>query len=96
MRQVVGHYRGKIFAWDVVNEAVDENGALRHSLWYDQPGIGLARQGTAYIEEAFRWAHDADPNALLFYNDGGAEVMNVKSDALYKMLANFKRRRHSD
>ena len=90
--KVVGHYRGKIFAWDVVNEAVDENGALRTSLWYDQPGIGFKDQGAAYIEQAFRWAHEADPDALLFYNDGGGEAVNVKSDALYKTLRDFRSR----
>jgi endo-1,4-beta-xylanase len=90
--KVVGHYRGRIFAWDVVNEAVDENGILRSSIWYDQPGVGLRDEGTAYIEQAFRWAHEADPQALLFYNDGGGEVLNPKSDALYRMLMDFKKR----
>jgi endo-1,4-beta-xylanase len=92
IKKVVEHYRGRIFAWDVVNEAMDEKGALRSSLWYDLPGIGLASQGTAYIEQAFRWAHEADPHALLFYNDGGGEALNVKSDALYRLMADFKRR----
>jgi endo-1,4-beta-xylanase len=91
--KVMGHYRGQIFAWDVVNEAIDETGSLRSSLWYDQPGIGLAGRGTAYIEKAFRWAHDADPDALLFYNDGGGEAVNRKSDAIYTMLADFKKRK---
>jgi endo-1,4-beta-xylanase len=90
--KVMGHYRGQIFAWDVVNEAVDETGNLRSSLWYNQPGIGLADKGTAYIEQALRWAHEADPDALLFYNDGGGEVINPKSDAVYRMLLEFKKR----
>ena len=86
------HYRGQVFAWDVVNEAIDEQGRLRSSIWYDRPGIGFAGKGTAYIEQIFRWAHAADPNALLFYNDNGGEELNVKSDAIYKMLKNFKTR----
>lgn len=90
--KVMGHYRGQVFAWDVVNEAIDETGNLRSSLWYDQPGIGFASQGIAYIEQALRWAHEADPDALLFYNDGGGEVVNPKSDAVYAMLADFKQR----
>ena len=90
--KVVGHYRGQVFAWDVVNEALDDNGKLRDSIWYNRPGIGFAGQGTAYIKQAFRWAHEADPQALLFYNDGGAEEMNRKSDAVYAMVKDFKRR----
>ncbi len=83
---------GKVFAWDVVNEAFDENGHLRDSLWYNQPGIGLASNHTAHIEQAFRWAHEADPHALLFYNDAEAESINQKSDAIYSMAQNFQRR----
>jgi len=90
--KVVQHYRGKVFAWDVVNEAIDENGALRSSIWYDRPGIGLAGEGTAYIEQALRWAHAADPDALLFYNDAEGEAVNHKSDAIYAMVKDFKRR----
>ncbi len=89
---VVSHYRGKVFAWDVVNEAFDRDGRLKHTLWYDRPGIGLAGRGTAYLAQAFRWAHQADPNALLFYNDYAAEGLNAKSDAIYAMVKDFKRR----
>lgn len=88
----VGHYAGRVFAWDLVNEAFDDHGALRHSIWYDQPGIGLAGKGTAYIEQVFRWAHEADPQALLFYNDYDAEGINPKSDAIYAMAKDFKSR----
>ncbi len=90
IRKVASHYRGKVFAWDVVNEAFDEHGKVKPSIWYDQPGIGLAGKGTAYIEQTFRWAHAADPDALLFYNDGGAEAVNEKSDAIYAMVKDFK------
>jgi len=86
------HYAGQVFAWDVVNEALDENGNLKDSIWYNQPGIGLSNQGTAYVERSFRWAHDADPKALLFYNDNGGEGLNPKSDAIYAMLKDFKSR----
>jgi endo-1,4-beta-xylanase len=90
--RVVTHYRGQIFAWDVLNEAIDERGRLRSSLWYDKPGIGLAGQSTAYSEQVFRWAHAADPDALLFYNDGGGETLNTMSDAMYDMVKDFKQR----
>ncbi|MDQ3817945.1 MAG: endo-1,4-beta-xylanase [Acidobacteriota bacterium] len=89
---VVKHYAGQVFAWDVVNESFDASGGLEHSIWYDRPGIGLAGKGTAYIEQAFRWAREADPKALLFYNDYDAEGLNAKSDAIYSMAKDFKER----
>lgn len=89
---VMKHYSGQVFAWDVVNEALDENGTAKNSIWYNQPGIGLSNQGAAYLEQAFRWAHDADPKALLFYNENGGEGLNRKSDAIYAMLKDFKNR----
>jgi hypothetical protein len=67
------HYAGQVFAWDVINEALDEKGNVRDSLWYNQPGIGFSKQGTRYIEQVFRWAHEADPKALLFYNEAEGE-----------------------
>jgi endo-1,4-beta-xylanase len=66
---VVGRYRGKVKAWDVVNEAVaDGNGTniLRNSLW-------LEIIGPDYIAKAFQFAHEADPGAILRYNDYGLE-----------------------
>jgi endo-1,4-beta-xylanase len=92
INRVMKHYAGQVFAWDVVNEALDENGEVRDSLWYDQPGIGLSGKGTAYIEQVFRWAHKADPHALLFYNEAEGEGLNRKSDAIYAMVKDFKRR----
>src|ERR1700730_18008157 len=89
---VMKHYAGQVFAWDVVNEALDENGDVRDSIWYDRPGIGFAGKGTRYIEQAFRWAHESDPQALLFYNEAEGEELNGKSDAIYDMVRDFKRR----
>ena len=91
INRVMKHYAGQVFAWDVVNEALDENGNVRDSLWYNQPGIG-SQKGTAYIEQVFRWAHEADPQALLFYNEAEGEGLNRKSDAIYAMVKDFKRR----
>jgi len=76
---VVGRYKGRIYAWDVVNEAILDNGSLRDNVWF-------RNVGPEYIESAFRWAHEADPNALLFYNDYGAEDLNDKSHAVYSLV----------
>jgi len=59
---VVGRYKGRIHGWDVVNEAVDDDGSLRKSKW-------LQIIGEDYIEKAFQYAHEADPDAELYYND---------------------------
>ncbi|MGO9088728.1 MAG: endo-1,4-beta-xylanase [Candidatus Sulfotelmatobacter sp.] len=86
------HYSGQVFAWDVVNEALDESGSPKDSPWYNQPGIGFAGKGTAYVERAFRWAREADPHALLFYNEAEGEGLNRKSDAIYAMVKDFIQR----
>jgi endo-1,4-beta-xylanase len=60
--KVVGRYKGKIAGWDVVNEAVDDNGNLRRSPWF-------RIIGEDYIIKAYQFAHEADPKAELYYND---------------------------
>jgi endo-1,4-beta-xylanase len=103
IKAIVGHYRGRIFAWDVVNEAFDElhPGELRSTIWNDRPGVTSSSSSDAkqtlqsnysYIERSFRWAHEADPQALLFYNEAEAEAVNPKSDAIYAMIRDFRRR----
>jgi endo-1,4-beta-xylanase len=99
IKTVVGHYRGKIFAWDVVNEVYDElhPGELRRTIWSDGPGFGFPSSDQSklkytYIERCFRWAHEADPQALLFYNDAEAEAVNPKSDAIFAMVRDFRQR----
>jgi endo-1,4-beta-xylanase len=91
IRTVMTHYASKVYAWDVINEAFNDDGIMRHTIWYDQPGIG-AGATTKYIEQALRWAHEADQSAKLFYNDYDAEEMNKKSDAIYAMAQDFKKR----
>jgi len=89
---VVSHYKDQLFCWDVVNEAFNSDGTVRSSIWYDRPGIGYAGQGTKYIEEAFKRARAADPDAQLIYNDYNAETLNAKSDGIYAMALDFKTR----
>lgn len=83
--KVVSHYDGKVVAWDVVNEAIADNGSLRQSIW-------LKGIGPEYIELAFRWAHAADPQARLFYNDYGGEALGKKSDAIYALVKDLLQR----
>ena len=90
--KVMRHYKGQVFAWDVVNEVFLADGSVESSIWYDQPGIGLKGKGTAYVEQALRWARAADPAALLFYNDYDTEGINPKSDAVYAMVKDFRAR----
>jgi len=79
IKTVVGHYKGKLAYWDVVNEAFDDNGGFRDTLWY-------RALGEEYIELAFRWAHEADPDAILFYNDYSTEGMTSKANAVYRHI----------
>jgi endo-1,4-beta-xylanase len=72
---VVGRYRGRIHAWDVVNEALEEDGTLRKSPWLD--GIG-----EDFIYKAFEFAHKADPSAQLYYNDYNLTVPAKRKGAL--------------
>lgn len=81
---VVGRYRGQIYAWDVVNEPLEADGALRETLWYK--GIG-----PEYIDLALRWTKQADPDALLYINDYG-EGLNSKSDSFYNLAKNLVER----
>jgi len=77
---VVTRYKGKIYAWDVVNEAIDDDSTnfLRNSLWYQVCGED-------FIAEAFEYAHKADPSAILFYNDYNTERPE-KRKRVYSLL----------
>src|SRR6476469_584390 len=84
--QVATHFRGQIYAWDVVNEAfADGNGGGRRD-------SNLQRTGNDWIEVAFRTARAADPNAKLCYNDYNTDGVNAKSTGIYNMVADFKNR----
>ena len=80
----VGRYRGRIWQWDVCNEFLTDSnpsGLNPNDFW-------IANLGTGVIADAFRWARQADPHALLFYNDyniGGEDGSNAKADAAYAL-----------
>lgn len=84
IRAVVGRFKGKIYAWDVVNEAVPDAGTdvYRKSKFYEIIG-------EEYIERAFQYAHEADPNAVLFYNDYNTESAS-KRERIYQLLKKLK------
>lgn len=82
---VVGRWKGKIKSWDVVNEAIDDSGNIKQGFWY-------SKVGSNYIDWAFQYAHDADPDALLFYNDYGHEYSTTRLKAINKMLSEMKER----
>ncbi|MCW3106873.1 MAG: 1,4-beta-xylanase, partial [Segetibacter sp.] len=77
---VVNRYKGKIYAWDVVNEVIADDSAtyFRNSPWYQIAGED-------FVAKAFQYAHEADPKAVLFYNDYNTENP-VKREKMYRML----------
>lgn len=81
---VVNRYKGKIYAWDVVNEAISDkpDEYLRSSQW-------LKIGGEEYIAKAFQWAHEADPDAVLFYNDYN-EINAVKREKMFRLVKSLK------
>ncbi|MDF2437792.1 MAG: endo,4-beta-xylanase [Bacteroidota bacterium] len=83
IQTVVGHCRGRVRSWDVVNEAFNDDGSLRESIW-------LKNMGPEYIEKAFRYAAEADPSAMLFYNDFDLESRPEKLKAVVNYFRSLK------
>ena len=84
----MAHYKGKIYAWDVVNEAFADGSGGQH-----RPSVFQNLLGDGFIEEAFRTARTADPAAKLCYNDYNIENWtDAKTQAVYRMVRDFKAR----
>jgi endo-1,4-beta-xylanase len=83
IRTVVGRYKGRINGWDVVNEALDEDGTLRQTPW-------LKIIGEDYIAKAFEFAHEADPKAELYYNEYSLENEAKRKGAI-ALIENLKK-----
>ena len=85
VRTIATHFAGKVSSWDVVNEALNDGGGYRNSLFYQKTGAD-------YIEQAFINARAADPTADLYYNDYNIEWDSAKLKTLTEMVDGFKAR----
>lgn len=83
IKTIVSHCKDQVKSWDVLNEAFNGDGSLRENIW-------LKNIGETYIEKSFIYAAEADPNALLFYNDFDLESKPEKLEAVLKYLGKLK------
>ena len=83
--KTVGHFKGRVAAWDVVNEPLSDNDevGLRSHVWFKA-------MGESYIATAFQAAHQADPQAKLYINDWGLEVDGERWDAMLDLVTRLK------
>lgn len=82
VQTIASRYKGKIHGWDVVNEALNEDGTLRNSVF-------LEKLGPEYLTNAFKWAQEADPNVELYYNDYNMTQPAKRAGAI-KLVKNLK------
>ena len=85
IQTVVSHFKGKVVSWDVVNEVFNDDGTIRNTIW-------VQKLGPDYIARCFQYANQADPDAILFYNDYGHEYSPSKRNAIISMINIFKSR----
>ena len=87
---VVGRYKGRVKGWDVVNEALNDDGTLRQSQWYKIIGEDKPEQKYDHIAKAFEYAHQADPDAELYYNDYNLSTKNAKCDGAVAIVKHLQ------
>lgn len=85
IQEVVKHYKGQVAGWDVVNESFLDDGSLRPTVW--------SKNIPDYIAKSFQWAHEADPNAILFYNDYGQDGKPKKMQAVLDLVKDLQKRK---
>jgi endo-1,4-beta-xylanase len=83
---VVGRYKGRVKGWDVVNEALRDDGTLRKSRWVQIIGDDSEEKQYDFIAKAFEYAHQADPSAELYYNDYSLDTSKEKCDGAVKIV----------
>lgn len=83
VKTVVGHYRGRVDAWDVVNEPLAADGSPRRNFW-------LRELGPGYVADALRWAREANPGARLYVNDFNIEARSRKTHAMLALLKRLR------
>jgi endo-1,4-beta-xylanase len=82
VKTLVRHFAGRIQVWDVVNEALDFWGSLTNDLWSRNLGPG-------YVADAFKWAHQADPLAKLYYNDFASDGFGAKGNGVFNQVQSW-------
>ena len=85
IQTVVKHFKGKVASWDVINEDFEDTGVPRNSIW-------RKNLGNDYVARCFKYAYEADPTALLFYNDYGHEYSPAKRTAIINLITDLKSR----
>lgn len=87
---VAKRYKGRVHEWDVVNEAIAQNGGTSPNYRTSSDSRWHNRIGPDYLDSAFTWTQQADSGALLFYNDFGAEFMSSKGQNVYDLVKRLK------
>lgn len=90
IQTIVGRYKGKVHSWDVINEIIDtQTGKMAQTAFRKKYTSDEAYLG--FVKRCFQWAHEADPAAILLYNDYGYETSPAKLQAVLRMVADFKK-----
>ena len=83
IRTTMHHFKGRVRSWDVLNEIISDDGlGLRDCIFTKH----LGSENWGFVAQVYRWAHEVDPECLLFYNDYSISHVNSKSNYAYQMI----------